>query len=129
MMMSALIGLIAIALFSVTSLDSMIAGNKRRSTQAVSAASSGLNHFMALNIPVSNISESLRDQSRTSKIVIPKTILVDHKTYYTVEATRCCNSLGEYLPINTIVIVSTGVYQKSGIVISQYSLSATVTYK
>lgn len=128
-MMTSLISLIAIGLFSMVNLDSMIAGNKRRSTQAAMAASSGLNHFMALNIPVSNIVQSLRSQSRSSGIIIPRTSLTDYKTYYIVEATRCCNREGTLLPENTVIIKSTGVYHKSGRVIAKHLVVATVTYK
>ena len=129
LLMASVISLVAIGLFSMTNLDNMIAGNKRRSAQAAMAASSGLNHFMALNIPVSNIVQSLRSQSRSSDIIIPRTSLIDYKTYYTVEVTRCCNKEGALLPENTVIIKSTGVYHKSGRVIAKKLVLATVTYK
>ena len=47
MVMSILMGLSAMALFSSASLDTMIAGNIRRSTIAKHAAVSGINHFMS----------------------------------------------------------------------------------
>jgi len=126
LVMSALIGLSAIALFSVTRLDMMIAGNKRRQTQASIAASSGINHFMALNIPANEISESIRDQRRYSKVIIPTTSLDRKRTFYTVSARVCCNRDGDLLPENTILIESTGMYMKGPRVIALEKLTATI---
>ena len=50
LVMSALIGMSAMLLFSTTNLEMMIAGNNRRINQAKISATSGLNHFTALNL-------------------------------------------------------------------------------
>ena len=107
----------------------MIAGNKRRHTQAVLAASSGVNHFMSLNIPVDDIAKSLRDQSSSSKIIIPRTPLDGKRTFYTVRANICCDRSGGYLPENMIYIVSTGEYAKGRRIIAAHTVTATIAFE
>ena len=129
LVMAAFIGLSASALFSITNLNMMIAGNKRRHTQATLAATSGVNHFMSLNIPVDNIAKSLRDQSSSSKIIIPRTPLDGKRTFYTVSASICCDRYGRYLPDNIIYVVSTGEYSKGRRIISTHTVTATVSFE
>ena len=50
LVMSALIGMSAMLLFSTVNLEMMIAGNNRRINQAKISAASGLNHFTALGL-------------------------------------------------------------------------------
>ena len=127
--MAAFIGLSVTALFSITNLDMLIAGNKRRHTQAALAASSGVSHFMALNIPVDRIAESLRDQPSSSKIIIPRTPLDGKRTFYTVSVSICCDRDGNYLPEGVLFVKSTGEYAKGKHAIAFHTVTATVSFE
>lgn len=126
LVLSAFIGMSAMALLATVNLDSMIAGNKRRSTSASIAASSGVNHFMSLNIPVRQLSRSIRDQPGVSRVILRDVPLDPHKTFYTVTARICCDRNGDLLPEDTIIIESEGRYAKGSRILALYRLSATV---
>ena len=114
--MSAFIGMSAMLLFSTTNMDMMIAGNTRRLNQAKISATSGLNHFIALNLNYN----TLRRQAGVlqSLQILPETRLSD-KTSYEVKVLFCCGlSDGEYL------VESTGYYKKAGKVLSQKTTRA-----
>ncbi len=57
LMMSAFIGMSAMLLFSTTNMETMIAGNIRRINQAKISATSGLNHFTALDLDYNTLRE------------------------------------------------------------------------
>ena len=79
LVMSALIGLSAMLLFSTVNLEMMIAGNTRRIRQAKISAASGLNHFMALGLDY----ETLRRQAGDAQSlqVLPDTPLSPSTSY------------------------------------------------
>ena len=126
LMLSAFLGVSAMLLFSTTQLDVMISGNKYRHTKAAFAATSGINHFMALNIPARSLSRSLREQSEHSRVILRHVSLNGRTTFYTVSARVCCNQLGGHLPEDTLIIDSVGSYMKGRRVIAQHKISATV---
>ena len=121
MVMSILMGLSAMALFSSASLDTMIAGNIRRSTIAKHAAVSGINHFMSMNKPVSEVKQMIREHSGTSIVVIPETVMAGGRMSYRVTASE-----SPFLEENMLIIQSIGVYRKGDKIISEKSLTATV---
>ncbi len=126
LMISALLAVSVIALVSTVRLDSMIAGNKRRSATASLAATSGVNHFMSLNIPVSMLSKSIREHSGVSRVILKDVPLDPNKTFYTVTARICCDRDGGMLEDNKIIIESEGVYTKGDKILAIHKLSATV---
>ena len=82
LVMSALIGMSAMLLFSTVNLEMMIAGNKRRHNQAKISATSGLNHFTALNLDYNTLRG--RAGGLQTLQVLPATRLSD-KTHYEVK--------------------------------------------
>ena len=129
LVLSSLVGMSAMALYSAANLDMMISGNVRRGVQAKIAAMSGINHFMAMGVPVSDISAGMREEGITTKVIIPKTGIGDTKTYYTVSVSNCCGLAGEGLPENTLFVKSVGVYAKAGNTIAEHHMHATVVYR
>ena len=109
LVMSALIGMSAMLLFSTTNLEMMIAGNKRRHNQAKISATSGLNHFTALNLDYNTLRG--RAGGLQTLQVLPATRLSD-KTHYEVkvhfspglnEGRYMVESIGYYTKGNKIV--------------------------
>ena len=116
LVMSALIGMSAMLLFSTVNLEMMIAGNKRRHNQAKISATSGLNHFTALNLNYN----TLRRQAGGLQTlqILPVTRLSD-KTSYEVKVHFSPRlSEGQY------VVESVGYYTKGGEIVSTHPIKA-----
>jgi len=110
LVMSALIGLSAMLLFSTTNMEMMIAGNTRRINQAKISAASGLSHFIALDLNYNTLRQRAGDLESIQ--AIPRTQLGD-KTFYEVNVHFCCSlSEGQY------IVESTGYYMKGDKIIS-----------
>ena len=120
LVMAALIGMSAMMLFSSVNLEMMIAGNKRRTSQAKMAAISGVNHFSALGLNYNQLRDLSSNQDRF--VIIPQTAL-GQKTYYQVEI-EFLNAIER-----TYLIKSVGTYQKGNKVISSYPIRASFTAK
>lgn len=103
---SAMMALMLSMLWSSTNLETQIAGNKYRISQARLAAQSGISHFIALDIPPEEVFEN---------IVIPETRL-SQKTSYKVEAVQ--------LDDDKILVISTGIYKKAGRDLFEYPMRA-----
>ena len=116
LVMSALIGMSAMLLFSTTNLEMMIAGNKRRINQAKISATSGLNHFTALGLDYNTLRG--RAGGLQTLQVLPATRLSD-KTHYEVKvniSTRL--SAGQY------VVESIGYYTKGDKIVATHPIKA-----
>ena len=110
LVMSALIGMSAMLLFSTANMDMMIAGNTRRMNQAKISAASGLSHFIALDLNYNTLRRQAGELE--SFQAIPRTQLGD-KTFYEVNVNFCCGlSEGQY------IVESTGYYMKGNKIIS-----------
>jgi len=97
-----------ITLWSTASLDSKIAINSYKISQARAAAQSGINHFMSLNLGI---------EDNHDGIVIPETQLTSRLSY-TVEA---------YVTYEgRVVILSRGLYRKGSKVLYQHPIRAVV---
>jgi type II secretory pathway component PulK len=116
LVMSALIGISAMLLFSTANMEMMIAGNTRRITQAKISAASGLNHFTALGLTY----DTLREQAGDLKTlqILPETQLSPHTSYEV--------KVHFYPRLNErqYVVESTGYYKKGSRVISVHPLKA-----
>ncbi len=110
LVMSALIGMSAMLLFSTANMDMMIAGNTRRMNQAKISAASGLSHFIALDLNYNTLRRQAGELE--SFQAIAKTQLGD-KTFYEVNVYFCCGlSEGQY------IVESTGYYMKGDQIVS-----------
>lgn len=116
LVMSALIGLSAMLLFSSANMDMMIAGNIRRINQAKISASSGLSHFVALGLDYNTLRG--RAGGLQTLQVLPLTRL-SPKTSYEVKVHFSPRlSAGQY------VVESIGYYTKGDKVISLHPIKA-----
>ena len=116
LIMSSLIGISAMLLFSTVNTESMIAGNTHRINQAKISAASGLNHFTALGLTY----DTLREQAGGLQTlqIIPETQL-GAKTSYEVKV-HFYHGLSE----RQYVVESTGYYKKGRRVISVHPIKA-----
>jgi len=113
LVMGALIGLSAMLLFSTSNMEMMIAGNTSRINQAKISATSGLSHFIALELDYVTLRQQAGDLESIQ--AIPRTQLGD-KTFYEVNVHFCCGlSAGQY------IVESTGYYMKGDKIISSKS--------
>ena len=116
LVMSALIGLSTMLLYSTVNLEMMIAGNNRRIKQAKISAASGLNHFTALGLTYGSLRERAGDLQTLQ--ILPETQL-GAKTSYEVKVHFYPGlSEGQY------VVESTGYYKKAGRIISLHPIKA-----
>ena len=106
--MSFIIGAAALSLWHATNLEVRISGNNYRITQAKSAAQSGINHFLALNLDIDDAFEG---------IVIPITNLTTRSAYI-VEIYRTRDG--------KIAVLSKGLYRKGPRTIFSYPIRAAV---
>ncbi|MCS5550401.1 MAG: hypothetical protein NZ811_02670 [Gammaproteobacteria bacterium] len=114
--MASVIGTIALLLLSSVNLEMMIAGNNRRLNQAKISATSGVSHFVALNLRYDTLRRRAGDLETLQ--VIPETQL-SSQTFYDVKIHFCCGiSDRQYL------LESIGYFKKNGKVISQYPIRA-----
>jgi hypothetical protein len=116
LVMSALIGLSAMLLFSSANMDMMIAGNIRRINQAKISAASGLSHFTALGLDYNTLRG--RAGGLQTLQVLPLTRL-SPKTSYEVKVHFSPRlSAGQY------VVESIGYYTKGDKIISLHPIKA-----
>ena len=119
LVMSALIGMSAMLLFSTANMDMMIAGNTRRMNQAKISATSGLSHFIALDLNYNTLRRQAGELE--SFQAIAKTQLGD-KTFYEVNVYFCCGlSEGQY------IVESTGYLKKADKILATKTMRALFT--
>tara|TARA_R110000824_G_scaffold170468_1_gene347856 strand:+ start:102 stop:488 length:387 start_codon:yes stop_codon:yes gene_type:complete len=116
LMMSSLIAISVMLLFSTTNMEMMIAGNNRRIVQAKISAASGLNHFTALGLTYDTLREQAGDLQTLQ--IIPETQL-GAKTSYEVKV-HFYPGLSE----RQYVVESTGYYKKGDRIISVHPTKA-----
>ena len=116
LVMSALIGMSAMLLFSTTNLEMMIAGNKRRINQAKISATSGLNHFTALNLDYNTLRG--RAGGLQTLQVLPRTRLSD-KTSYEVKV-----YFSPHLSEGQYMVESVGYYTKGDKILATHPIKA-----
>jgi type II secretory pathway component PulK len=116
LVMSALIGVSAMLLFSTVNLEMMIAGNKRRHNQAKISAASGLNHFTALGLDYNTLRG--RAGGLQTLQVLPLTRLSD-KTSYEVKV-----YFSPRLNERQYMVESIGYYTKGDKIISSHPIKA-----
>ena len=116
LMMSSLIGISAMLLFSTVNTETMIAGNTHRINQAKISAASGLNHFTALGLTY----DTLREQAGGLQTlqILPETQL-GAKTSYDVKV-----HFYPRLSERQYVVESTGYYKKADRIISVHPIKA-----
>ena len=116
LVMSALIGMSAMLLFSTANLEMMIAGNKRRHNQAKISATSGLNHFTALNLDYNTLRG--RAGGLQTLQILPATRLSD-KTHYEVKV-----HFSARLSARQYVVESIGYYTKGDKIVATHPIKA-----
>jgi type II secretory pathway component PulK len=116
LVMSALIGISAMLLFSTVNMEMMIAGNVRRINQAKISASSGLSHFTALNLDYTTLRD--RSQGLQSLQILPKTRLSD-KTSYEIKV-----HFSPHLNDRQYIVESIGYYIKGGKILATHPIKA-----
>ena len=116
LMITALMGISAMMLYSTVNLEMMIAGNNRRIVQAKISAASGLNHFTALHFTYDALRERAGDLQTLQ--VLPETQL-GAKTSYDVKV-HFYPGLSE----RQYVVESTGYYKKGDRIISVHPTKA-----
>ena len=116
LVMSALIGMSAMLLFSTINMEMMIAGNTRRINQAKISASSGLNHFTALNLNYNTLRE--RAGGLQTLQVLPATRLSD-KTHYEVKV-----YFSPHLSEGQYMVESVGYYPKGDKILATHPIKA-----
>ena len=116
LVMSALIGMSAMLLFSTTNMETMIAGNIRRMNQAKISAASGLNHFTALGFDYNTLRG--RAGGLQTLQVLPLTRLSD-KTSYEVKV-----YFSPRLNERQYMVESIGYYTKGDKIISSHPIKA-----
>jgi hypothetical protein len=116
LMMGAFIGISAMLLFSTTNMDMMIAGNNRRINQAKISATSGLNHFAALNLDYN----TLRGQAGGLQTlqILPVTRLSDRTSYEVKVHFSPALSARQYL------VESIGYYTKGEKILATHPIKA-----
>ncbi len=116
LVMSALIGMSAMLLFSTVTMEMMIAGNVRRANQAKISATSGLNHFTALNLDYNTLRG--RAGGLQTLQILPRTRLSD-KTSYEVNVHFSPRlSAGQYM------VESIGYYTKGDKILATHPIKA-----
>ena len=116
LVMSALIGMSAMLLFSTTNLEMMIAGNNRRINQAKISATSGLNHFTALNLDYNTLRG--RAGGLQTLQVLPETQL-SPRTSYEVKV-----HFSPHLNAGQYIVESIGYYSKADKIIATHPIKA-----
>ena len=116
LVMSAFIGMSAMLLFSTINLEMMIAGNTRRIKQAKISATSGLNHFTALNLNYNTLRE--RSGGLQTLQVLPATRL-SGKTHYEVKV-----HFSPHLNEGQYVVESIGYYTKGNKILASHPIKA-----
>ena len=116
LVMSALIGISAMLLFSTTNTEMMIAGNTRRIKQAEISATSGLNHFIALGLTYDTLREQAGDLQTLQ--ILPETQLSPVTSYEVKVHFSPHLSDGQYL------VESIGYYTKGDKILAAHPTKA-----
>ena len=116
LVMSSLIGISAMLLFSTVNTETMIAGNTHRINQAKISATSGLSHFTALGLTYDALRERAGDLQTLQ--ILPETQL-GAKTSYEVKV-----HFYPRLSERQYVVESTGYYKKGRRIISVHPIKA-----
>ena len=116
LVVTALMGISAMMLYSTVNLETMIAGNNHRIVQAKISAASGLNHFIALHYTYDALRE--RAGELQSLQIIPETQLGD-RTSYDVKV-----HFSPRLSERQYVVESTGYYKKGRSVVAVHPTKA-----
>ena len=116
LMMSSLIAISVMLLFSTANMEMMIVGNNRRIVQAKISAASGLNHLTALGLTYDALREQAGDLQTLQ--ILPETQL-GAKTSYDVKV-HFYPGLSE----RQYVVESTGYYKKADRIISVHPIKA-----
>jgi hypothetical protein len=116
LVMSAFIGMSAMLLFSTTNMETMIAGNTRRINQAKISATSGLNHFTALNLDYNTLRG--RAGGLQTLQVLPETQL-SPRTSYEVKV-----HFSPHLNAGQYIVESIGYYSKADKIIATHPIKA-----
>jgi len=116
LVMSALIGISAMLLYSTVNLEMMIAGNNRRISQAKISASSGLAHFTALGLTYDTLRE--RAAGLQTLQILPKTQLSPHTSYDVKVRFLPQLGAGQYM------VESIGYYTKGDKILSLHPIKA-----
>ena len=111
LVMSALIGMSAMLLFSTVNMEMMIAGNVRRANQAKISATSGLNHFTALNLDYNTLRG--RAGGLQTLQVLPATRSYEVNVHFSPRL-----SAGQYM------VESIGYYTKGGKILATHPIKA-----
>lgn len=96
----------AYLVWSMVNTDQQIVLNTRKISLARAAAQSGLNHFVALGLSDSDVSD---------RFVIPETSLSNNTTYEVIAT---------WIDQQTLLVVSTGKYKKNGMTLFSYPMRA-----
>ena len=116
LVMSALIGISAMLLFSSANMDMMIAGNNRRINQAKISATSGLNHFTALGLGY----DALRERAgvlQTIQVIAESQL--SPKTSYEVKV-----HFSPHLSARQYIVESIGYYKKGDKILAAHPIKA-----
>lgn len=116
LVMSTLIGLSAMLLFSSVNMEMMIAGNARRHKQAKISAASGISHFTALGLDYNTLRG--RAGGLQTLQILPRTRLSD-KTSYEVKV-----HFFPHLNEGQYVVESIGYYTKGNKILSLHPIKA-----
>jgi type II secretory pathway component PulK len=116
LVMSALIGLSAMLLFSSANMEMMITANVRRTNQAKISATSGLNHFIALRLNYNTLRERAGD---LQSVQIISESELSPKTSYEVKV-HFSNDLNE----RQYIVESIGYYKKGDKILASYPVRA-----
>ena len=116
LMMSAFIGMSAMLLFSTTNMETMIAGNIRRSNQAKISAASGLNHFTALRLDYNTLRRRAGD---LQTLQVLSNVRLSSFTSYEVKV-----HFSPHLNTGQYLVQSVGYYIKGDKVLATYPIKA-----
>ena len=116
LVMSALIGMSAMLLFSTTNMETMIAGNIRRINQAKISAASGLNHFTALRLDYNTLRRRAGD---LQTLQVLSNVRLSSFTFYEVKV-----HFSPHLNAGQYLVESVGYYIKGDKVLATYPIKA-----
>ena len=91
LMMLVIISLVATMLWHSSNTEMLIAGNSRRAMHAKHSASSGINHFMAMDFYADDVYEMLGNMNEAQ--IINTTTIPGTKQSYDVKVTTCCDQM------------------------------------
>ena len=116
LVMSALIGMSAMLLFSTTNMETMIAGNIRRMNQAKISAASGINHFTALGL---NYNTLRRRAGGLQTLQILSDVRLSSFTSYEVKV-----HFSPSLNVGHYLVESIGYYTKGDKILATHPIKA-----